>query len=84
MNTKLLNRIADMIVAQCNKDGTKLADEFKSTEDFRMFVISFAIKSIMDFAKVDIKTAYNSVIGEGEYEAMVDAVYDTIKARQAA
>ena len=84
MNAQLLNRIADMIVSQCNKDGTKLTDEFKSVEDFRMFVISFAIKSIMDFAKVDIATAYNSVMGEGEYEAMVDVVYNTIKAQQAA
>jgi hypothetical protein len=70
---ELLNEVQSMIIDQANKAGIKLSDSFATVEDFKQFVIAFAFRGMRD-AGADVPTAFDSVLGHGEYDALFDRV----------
>ena len=65
----LLNEVQAMLIAQANAAGINLADSFATVEDFKKFVIGFAFQGMRD-AGADVATAFDAVLGNGEYETL--------------
>lgn len=68
-HTALLNEVQSLIISQADASGINLADHFATVEDFKKFVIGFAFKGLRD-AGADVSTAFDTVLGQGECEAM--------------
>lgn len=79
MNTELLNKVKDLIIDTANKNGIILANEFKDRDEFAQFVIALSFKTLTD-AGVATDKAYETIMGEGEYEKLFNRVYDELKA----
>ena len=65
MTTEKLNQIARLL----EENGIKPTKEM---------VISIAIKTLVD-AGYSVHDAYDSILGEGEYEKMVSSIYSDLK-----
>lgn len=72
-HTAILNQVQSMLIAQANASGINLADSFETVEDFKKFVIAFAFQGMRD-AGADVATAFDAVLGSGEYDAMFEKV----------
>lgn len=74
MNTNVLNKLQQIIIDSANAKGISLQAEFGSVEKFKQFVISLAIKSLVD-AGVELKDAFDFILGAGEYDALAERVW---------
>ncbi len=74
MNTEFLNTIKSEIVKTANENGIDLNNEFKSPADFKEFVISFAIKTVINNTGYTMEKAYDLVLGEGSYKDIYNGV----------
>lgn len=79
MNLELINKVKDMIIAQANKEGRLLSDDFKSEDEFKQFVISFAIRSCQETLGMGIEQAYDTVMGEGSYKRLADDCWEKLQ-----
>lgn len=74
MNTKLLNGIQSLMIDFANKNNINLCDEFGTVENFKKFVVAFAIKTLVEKG-MEIASAYDVVMGDGAYETLVNEVW---------
>jgi len=75
INTEFLNAVQKQLIDFANANGINLANEFKSVEEFKNFVFSFAIKSLMDIANMTVNSAYDFVMGDGSFQSLCDEVW---------
>lgn len=78
MNSSI-NAVRSLIIDFANQNGIDLSSEFKTAEDFKLFVISFCIKTLVSFG-YSTNQAYDVVHGDGAYQQMADSVWDSLKA----
>jgi hypothetical protein len=69
----LLNEVQARLIDQANASGINLADSFATVEDFKKFVIGFAFQGLRA-AGADVATAFDAVLGHGEYDALFSRV----------
>ena len=75
MNKTLLNTVKDAIIAHANANGIRLADSFKTADDFRRFVVALTVCTLMEARQMPINAAYDMAMGDGEYARLADAVW---------
>ncbi len=73
---ELLNGVKDLLVKFANESGINLQDESGSVEEFKKFTIAFTFKQLTDMG-VAVNEAWDLVLGEGQYDALVDRVWNT-------
>jgi hypothetical protein len=64
------------VIATATANGVNLADQFGTPEKLNDFVISTALRGLMDFGGIEFKVAFDMVMGEGSYRALSDAVWE--------
>lgn len=79
--TKLLNEVQKLLVAFANEQGISLREEFGTVEEFNKFVISFTFKALVD-AGLEIRKAYDAVMGNGAYEKLANDVWESFQTAQ--
>ena len=79
-NITLLNKVKDMIIAKANKDGRSLKDDFGTKEKFKDFVIAFTIRSLVEVIGMTTKEAFDTVMGDGEYQRLADDCWNSLQA----
>lgn len=77
-NLKLLNAINAKLVEVANESGIDLRKEFGTPEKFKEFVVSFTIKSVMDIRGISVEKAFDTVMGEGSFDALALAVWNDL------
>ena len=70
----ILNKVQSLMIEFANKNGTNLATEFGTIENFKRFVIGFTLKTLVD-AGVETSKAYDMVFGQGSYEKLANDVW---------
>ena len=71
----LLNGVKDLLVKFANENNINLQAEFGSVDEFKKFTIAFTFKQLVDLG-VEVKDAYDMVLGTGEYDALVEKVWN--------
>lgn len=84
MNKELLNGVQEMLINFANKNGIVLTEQFGTVEQFKVFVINFTIKSIMDLAKemgteLEFNKVYDMVLGDGAYVQLANQVWESLQ-----
>ena len=75
MNCEVLNKLQALLITFANERGISLHAEFGTVENFKTFVVAFAIKSLVD-AGLEIAKAYDFILGNGEYDKLVEATWN--------
>lgn len=65
-----LNKIQALFIEHANETGLNLAEHFKTTDDFKQFIIGLAFRGLFE-AGVDAATAFDAVLGKGQYDALL-------------
>ena len=73
---KHLNALQKLVIEQANQDGILLSDQFESPEAFRKFIISLAIRGVMEMGGLTIREALDLVLGEGTFQKIADDVWE--------
>ena len=74
MNLEVLNAVRSLLVKFANERGISLAQEFKTQDDFKRFVIALCVKTLTDNG-MSVKNAFDFVMGDGTYDGIVDQVW---------
>ena len=77
---KLLNDVQKQIIKMANESGIQLKDHFKNGDDFKQFVFSFTLKSLVDIGKIPFNQAYDMVMGDGSYKQLSDELWEKMSA----
>ena len=79
MNKELLNKVKDMLIAKASEDGRDLAKDFGTKEEFKKFVIAFAIRSCQENLGMSVSEAYDTVMGAGSYQRLADECFNKLQ-----
>lgn len=74
-NLNLLNTVQRMVIDFANSEGINLQQHFKSIDQFKTFIVALIIKTLVDNG-VAIDKAYDTVMGDGEYENLANEVWE--------
>jgi len=80
MNKQLLNTIQAGLIKVASENGINLADEFKTRDEWKKFVFSFTIRSVMDVMNWDLPKAWNAVNGDGHFEEFSNNLFEQLQA----
>lgn len=79
---ELLNKIQTELIAFANRQGINLANEFKTVDDFKQFVIALTYKMLIDLG-VEPKEAFDMTLGDGAYDRLVEITWNHANGIQA-
>ena len=82
MNTALLNSVTNFIRNEATAKGINLEAEFGTREAFTKWVISFTIKQAMEATGMDIKQAYDFVLGAGSMDQLIDDCWAQVQSEK--
>lgn len=74
MNLEVLNAVKSLLVKFANERGISLAQEFKTQDDFKRFVIALCVKTLTDNG-MSVKNALDFIMGDGTYDEIVEQVW---------
>jgi len=70
----LLNEVKDLFIEFANKSNIDLQERFGTVEKFRKFLIAFTFMQLTEMG-VEVKDAYDIVMGCGQYDALIEKVW---------
>lgn len=79
-NFEMLNKVQNFLIEFANKNGINLHTQFKSVEEFKMFVVAITIKTLVD-AGVEMQKAFDATLGSGEYDKLANKVWEMANAK---
>jgi hypothetical protein len=74
-NFEILNKVQSFLIDFANSNGINLHAEFKSVEEFKMFVVAITIKTLVE-AGVEMQKAFDATLGDGEYDKLANKVWE--------
>lgn len=76
----ILNAAQKTIIDYANENGISLADHFVTVDAFKTFVFATTVKTLVD-AGLTIKEAIDATLGQGQYDALVENVWNAANAK---
>jgi hypothetical protein len=78
-NREITKLVAEAVIDLVKQAGKDLSSEFGTRKAFTDFVFSLSIKMVQDILSCDFATAYDVVMGDGQFDALVSAVYNGLQ-----
>ena len=74
-STDLLNAVQRFLIDFANREGINLADDFKTVDEFKKFVIAITFKTAVDIG-LTVPEALDLTLGDGSYDRLVSEVWE--------
>jgi hypothetical protein len=78
-NREITKLVAEAVIDLVKQAGKDLSSEFGTRKAFTDFVFSLSIKMVQDILSCDFATAYDVVMGDGQFDALVSSVYNGLQ-----
>ena len=76
---KVISLVQASVIETAKIKGINIQDEFGTVDKFKNYILSFTIKTLVDFG-IEVKVAFDMVLGEGKHRELADRIWESAKA----